>query len=111
MPLLIWIAVQVHAYHTERQALAAPEPVIATLIQRPRNLSLGPVPVYVKTADVLRLQRFAPKIPDIPVNDAEPSLAEVPAAAGVRSSGAPCNDRPGRRRQRLERILRRRRTR
>lgn len=76
--VLIWIAVQVHAYHTERNALAAPDPVIATLIERPRNLSLGPAPVYVKTADVLRLQRFAPKIPDIPVDDPEPTLAEVP---------------------------------
>jgi TonB family protein len=36
------------------------------------------VPVQVTTEDVLRLQRFAPKIPDIPVAEPEPATTETP---------------------------------
>jgi periplasmic protein TonB len=71
--LLVWIAIQVRVDDAERDALVAPEPVVATLIQRPRNLAFGLVPVHVTTYDVLRLQRFAPKIPDIPVDEPEPA--------------------------------------
>ena len=87
---LIWIAVQVHAhYYVGRQSLAFAEPVIATLIERPRNLSFGPVPIEVRTEDVLRLQRLAPKIPDIPVDielmttDALPQVASAPPTRQV----------------------------
>jgi len=76
---LIWIAIQVHAYHNEPNLLAAPEPVIATLIpQRPRDRVLGPVPVYVKTQEVVRPQYLAPTIPEIPVDEPQPApIAEA----------------------------------
>lgn len=76
--VLVWIAIQVHVYQPERDLFVAPEPVIATLIQRPRNLTFGLVPVYVHIQDVLRLQRYAPKTPDIPVD--EPEAAAITEA-------------------------------
>lgn len=81
--VVIWTVAQMRA-HTDEDTLAAAEPVIASLIQRPRTLSLGPVPVQVTTEDVLRLQRFAPKIPDIPVAEPEATIAGMrpqPASA------------------------------
>src|SRR4051794_23457950 len=64
------------------------EYVTATLLDqpRPRNLSFGPVPVEVKTQNVLHLQRLAPRIQDIlveapedPHTDAtEPMAASAP---------------------------------
>ena len=67
--VLIWIAIQVRAhYPVGRESLASAEPVIATLIELPRNLSPGPVPIQVKTENIVRLQGLAPKIPDIPVD-------------------------------------------
>jgi protein TonB len=84
--VLIWIAIQVHShYSVGRRSLDSAEPVIATLIERPRNLSLGPVPIQLRTEVVLRLQRLAPKIPDIPVDaeltttDGLPQAASAPA--------------------------------
>jgi protein TonB len=84
--VLVWIAMQMHAHYSiGTGSLASAEPVIATLIERSRNLSFGPVPVEVRTEDVLRLQRLAPKIPDIPVDieltmaDALPQAASAPA--------------------------------
>lgn len=57
----------------------SPEAVIAELIDkpRPRNLSLGPVPIHVELEKVLHVQRLAPKIPDIPVEVTEPTQTEV----------------------------------
>lgn len=57
------------------------EPVIVSFIENltPRNLSFGPVPVHVKTENVLhlqRLQKLAPKIQDIPVE--APDAATTP---------------------------------
>jgi protein TonB len=55
------------------------EAVIAELIDkpRPRNLSLGPVPIHVELEKVLHVQRLAPRIPDIPVEVTEPTQTEV----------------------------------
>jgi TonB family protein len=86
--VMIWTVAQMRADSTDENTLAAAEPVVASLIQRPRNLSLGPVPVQVTTEDVLRLQRFAPKVPDIPVAEPEPAIEAVPSHP-VSSSEAP----------------------
>jgi protein TonB len=63
------------------------KPVVATLIDqpRPRNHSFGPVSITVRMENVLHLQRLAPKIQDIPVQEPEPVLAEitVPEPASV----------------------------
>jgi protein TonB len=85
--LLVWIVIETGFLHLEN--LAPADVVIATLIERPlpRNLSLGPVPVQVKMQNVLRLQRFAPKLPDIPVEAPDsPTIAITlpqPASAHV----------------------------
>ena len=55
-----------------------PEVVIATILERPpRNLSFGPVAVTVKTEDVLHLQRLAPRIQDIPVDEPDPAPTTI----------------------------------
>jgi protein TonB len=83
---VIWIAIQVRTHYGDGTSFGSDEPVIATLIERPRSLSLGPVPIQVKTENVLRLQRFAPKVPDILVetevtlSDALSQSASVPVA-------------------------------
>ena len=53
--------------------------MIVTILEqpRPRNLSFGPVSLTVKTENVLRLQRLAPRIQDIPVDEPEPALTMV----------------------------------
>jgi protein TonB len=57
-------------------------PVIVAFIEQPtpRNLSFGPVPVNVKTENVLhlqRLQKLAPKVQDIPVEEPEPATTPI----------------------------------
>lgn len=57
-------------------------PVIVAFIEKPtpRNLSFGPVPVHVKTENVLhlqRLQKLAPKIQDIPVEAPEAATTPI----------------------------------
>jgi protein TonB len=56
-----------------------PELVIATILEqpRPRNLSFGPVAITVNTENVLHLQRLAPKIQDIPVDEPEPAVTTL----------------------------------
>ncbi len=73
--VVIGIAIQVRSEYVENED--ATEPIIATLIQRPRTLSFGPVPIRVTTEDVVRIQRFAPDIPDIPVEEVEPTRLEA----------------------------------
>lgn len=71
---LIWIVVQLRVQSIEQDPTEASDtalPVLATLIDRPRNLSLGMLPVKVIIEDVLHLQRLAPKVPDIPVEASE----------------------------------------
>lgn len=83
--LLIWFAIQFRFHYTEQETLlAAAQPVIATLLERPRNLSLGPVPIEVKTQNVIHLQRLAPKTPDIAVEEPELAMTEpLPQAASA----------------------------
>lgn len=57
-------------------------PVIVQFIEQltPRNLSFGPVPINVKTENVVhlpRLQRLAPKIQDIPVEAPDPATTPI----------------------------------
>jgi TonB family protein len=87
--VLTWIAVQVHAHYAiGRESFAPAEPVIATLIERPRNRSLGPVPIHVKTEHIVRLQGLVPKIPDIPV-DTEVTIADaLPQPASAPTAGS-----------------------
>ena len=69
---LIWIVILMRAPSPQEEPTT--EPIIVELIDqpRPRNLALGPVPIHVEMEKVLRLQRLAPKIQDIPVDDPEP---------------------------------------
>lgn len=81
---LVWLFIVPRFEPIERPKL--PDPVIATLLEQPqpRNLSFGPVSIAVKTQDVLRLQRLAPKIQDIPIEEPEPSTpATVPQPASA----------------------------
>jgi len=67
-----------------------PEPVIATIIEpRPRTLSFGPVPIEVKTENVLHLQRLAPKVQDIPVELPEPVVQTVETVPDPASAPLP----------------------
>jgi TonB family protein len=79
--LLIWIAIQLRAHYGERQSRESTEPVLAMLIEQPRNLSFGSVPIQVRTVDVLHLQRYAPALPDIPLEAAELTISEAPPQA------------------------------
>ena len=79
--VLVWIFMLVRSPQIGNETIA--EPVIATLIDQPRDLALGPVPIQVKTEDVLHLQRLAPKIPDIPVDEPEPTTITVPLPASA----------------------------
>jgi TonB family protein len=83
---LVWIVILMRAPTPEDTAT---EPVIATLLYqpRPRNLALGPVPIHVRMENALHLQRFAPRIQDIPVDKPEPPQAPLtvplPASASL----------------------------
>jgi protein TonB len=89
--LLVWIIIEARVQISERDRTT--EPVIATLLDEPRQPSPGVVPVEVKTEQVQQLQNLAPKIPDIPEEapDPIPSVESVPvptAAAPVPANGA-----------------------
>ena len=84
---LIWLFLLPHIERVRRPN--GPELVIATILEqpRPRNLSFGPVSITVKTENVLHLQRLAPRIQDIPVDEPDPALTMVtlpqPASAAL----------------------------
>ena len=76
--MLVWIVIQLRAPPMPHAEDATGPYVIASLIDqpRPRNLTLGPTPIQVKTQDVLHLQKLAPRVPDIPIDLSEPTIAE-----------------------------------
>jgi protein TonB len=73
-----WLFLSTHAVRTDENREPA-EPVIVAFIEKPtpRNLSFGPVPVQVRTENVLHLQRLAPRIQDIPVEEPDPATTPV----------------------------------
>lgn len=74
---LVWIAIQVRAHYIDTSPGESAPPVIARLIEQPRTLSLGSVPIPVRTENVLRLQRYAPQVPDIPVETSDHTITDT----------------------------------
>ena len=83
---LVWIVLQLRA--PIRNAELG-EPVIVTLIDpsHPQKVTVGPVPIRVKTQDVLHLQTLIARTPDISVDISEPmpttTVETVPLAASA----------------------------
>ena len=78
---LVWMVLQMRATLLGMEGPDGPVVVVSLIEQpRPRNVTFGPMPVEVQTANVLRLQKLAPRIPDIPVDNVEstPSTETVP---------------------------------
>ena len=76
--VLVWLIAVAHMPQVNEATLL---PIIATIIDQPqpRNLPFGPAPINVKNEDVVHLQRLAPKIPEIPVDDPvpPPTVADI----------------------------------
>jgi protein TonB len=81
--LLVWIVIEARIQLSERDIQN--EPVLATIIEQPRDVRPGAVPIEVKPETIQRVQSLPlPKIPEI---------AEVtePAPPDVASTAAPVN--------------------
>ena len=89
--LLAWIIIQARLQIVDRETTS--NPVIATLIDQPRDRAHGAVPVEVKAEQIQHLQDLAPKIPDIPEETPEPipsvEAPPAPVAASLAATGAP----------------------
>lgn len=71
---LVWMVLQMRATLLTTGERDGPVVVVSLLEQRrPRNVTFGPIPLQVRTANVVHLQKLAPRVPDIPVDIAEPT--------------------------------------
>jgi len=81
---LVWLVLQMRTTLLATDGADKPA-VVVSLIEQPRqrNVTFGPIPIQVRTANVLHLQKLAPRVPDIPVDIAEPTPSTQPVPVQI----------------------------